>query len=95
MIDASSGGSEAERSEDGLSYGSDFEDAGAGEFANVINKMNYTAGNGGVEEVDDEEDTNDSGIGIQGLVGLRPDEGQPGTADDRVAAAVAKVAAPD
>ena len=47
MIDASSGGSEAKRSEDGLSDGSDSEDAGAGEFANVINKMNNAAGNGG------------------------------------------------
>ena len=33
MIDASSGGSEAERSDDGLSDASDSEDEGAGEFA--------------------------------------------------------------
>ena len=37
MIDASSGGSEAERSDDGLSNAFDSEDNGAGEFANVIN----------------------------------------------------------
>ena len=47
MIDASSGGSEAERSEDGLSDASDSEDAGVGEFANIINEMKNTAGNGG------------------------------------------------
>ena len=66
MIDASSGGSEAERSEDGLSDASDFEDAGAGEFANVINKMNNAAGNGNgrEEEVDEEEDADDTGIGV-------------------------------
>jgi hypothetical protein len=33
MIDASSGGSEAERSDDGLSDASDSEDEGAGELA--------------------------------------------------------------
>jgi hypothetical protein len=37
MIDASSGGSEAERSDDSLSDAFDSEDNGAGEFANVIN----------------------------------------------------------
>ena len=47
MIDASSGGSEAEKSEDGLSDASDSEDAGVGEFANIINEMKNTAGNGG------------------------------------------------
>jgi len=38
MIDASSGGLEAERSEDGLSDGSDSDNTGeaAGEFSNVI-----------------------------------------------------------
>ena len=46
MIDASSGGSEAERSVDGLNDASDSEDEGAGEFANVINEMNNAAGNG-------------------------------------------------
>jgi hypothetical protein len=75
MIDASSGGSEAERSEDGLSDGSDSEDAGAGEFVNVIKEMNNKAGTGGGEEVDEVEDANDSGIGIQGLVWLRGDDG--------------------
>jgi len=66
MIDASSGGSEAEGSEDGLSDASDSEDAGAGEFANVINEMNNAAGNGngGEEEVDEEEDADDTGIGV-------------------------------
>ena len=46
MIDASSGGSEAEKSDNGLSDASDSEDAVTGEFANVINKMNNAAGNG-------------------------------------------------
>ncbi len=75
MIDASSGASEAERSDGGLSNASDSEDEGAGEFANVINEMNNAAGNGngngngsgGGEEVDEEEDANDAGIGVQGL----------------------------
>jgi hypothetical protein len=49
MIDALSGGSGAERSDDGLSDASDLEDEGAGEFANVINEMNNAAGNGGVQ----------------------------------------------
>jgi len=89
MIDASSGGSEAKRSEDGLSDTSESEDAGPGEFANVINEMNNAAGNGRGEEVYEEEDTDDSGIGVQGLVWVRGDEGQPGAADDGVAAAVA------
>ena len=80
MIDASSVGSEAERSNDGLSNASDFRDEGAGEFANVINEMNNAVGNGNVGggEVDDEEDADDAGIGVQGLVWLRTDEGQPG-----------------
>ena len=46
-------------------------------------------------DVDEEEDTDDSGIGIHGLVWLRGDKGQPGMADDGVAAAVAGVAAHD
>ena len=49
MIDASSGGSEAERSEDGLSsegYDSDDADSTAGDFSNVITKLNNAAGNG-------------------------------------------------
>ena len=47
MIDASSGGSETKRNDDGLSNASDSEDEGAGEFAkNAINKMNKAAGNG-------------------------------------------------
>jgi len=98
MIDASSGGSEAKRSEDGLSDASDSEDAGACEFANVITEMNNTAGNdnGGGEEVNEEEDTNDAGIaGVQGLVWLRADNGQPGAADGGVVGAVAGVAPPD
>jgi hypothetical protein len=97
MIDASSGGSEAERSEDGLSDASDSEDAGVGEFANVINEMNNAAGNGngGGEEVDEEEDADDSGIGVQGLVWLCGDKGQPDVAGNEVAAAVAGVAPPD
>jgi len=97
MIDASSGGSEAKRSDDGLSDASDLEDKGAGEFANVLNEMNNAAGNGngGGEEVDEEEDANDAGIGVQGLVWLCADEGQPGAADDGVVGAVAGVAPPD
>ena len=41
MVDALSGGSESERSEDGLSNGSDSDDTGvaAGEFSNVINSL--------------------------------------------------------
>jgi hypothetical protein len=80
MIDASSGGSEAERSEDGLSDALDSEDAGAGEFANVINEMNNAPGNGngGGEEVDEEEEADD-------------DEGQPDVAGNGVAAALARV----
>ena len=99
MIDASSGGSEAKESDDGLSNASDSEDKGAGEFANVINKTNNTAGdgngNGGGEEIDEEEDNNDAGSGVQGLVWLRADMGQPGVADNGVVGAVAGVAPPD
>jgi hypothetical protein len=77
MIDASSGGLEAKRSEDGLSDASDSEDAGGvDEFdKNVINEMNNAAGNcnGGGEEVDEEEDA---------------DEGQPDAAGNGVAAPV-------
>jgi hypothetical protein len=82
MIDASSGGSEAKRSEDGLSDASDSEDAGVDEFdKNVINEMNNAAGNcnGGGEEVDEEEDA---------------DEGQPDAAGNGVAAAVVAGYAP-
>ena len=52
-----------------MSDASDSEDAGAGEFANVINEMNNAPGNGngGGEEVDEEEDADDAGIGVQGL----------------------------
>ena len=55
-IDASSGGSEAEKSDDSLSNASDSEDEGAGVFANIINEMNNAAGNGNGrgEEVDEE-----------------------------------------
>ena len=96
MIDAPTGGSEAERSDDGLSDASDLEDEGAGEFANVIKEMNNAAGNGGGEEVDEKEDADDAGIGAQGLVfRLRADEGQPSAADDGVVGAVAGVASPD
>jgi hypothetical protein len=96
MIDASSGGSEAKRSDDGLSDASDSEYEGASEFANVINEMNNAAGNhGGEEEIDEEEDADDAGISVQGLVWLRADEGQPSAADNGVVGAVAGVAPPD
>ena len=97
MIDALSGGLEAEKSDDGLSDASDSVDEDADEFANVINEMNNTAGNGNDrgEEVDEEEDANDAGIGVQGLVWLCEDEGQPVAADDGVVGAVAGVAPPD
>ena len=104
MIDALYGGSEAERSGDGLSDASDSEEEGAGEFAKIINEINNAAGNGngGGEEVDEEEDANDAGIGVQGLVWLcadkghqRADDGQPGATDNRVVGAVAGVAPPD
>jgi hypothetical protein len=64
MIDALSGGSEAEKSDDGVSDASDSGDEGAGEFTNVINEMNNAAGNGndGGEEVDMEEDADDAGM---------------------------------
>ncbi len=63
----------------------------------MINKMNNAAGNGngGGGEVDEEEDADDAWIGVQGLVWLRADEGQPGAADDGVVGAVAGVAPPD
>jgi hypothetical protein len=96
MIDASSGGSEAGRSDDGLSDASDSEYEGAGEFANVMLKMNNAAANGGEEEIDEEEDADDAGIGVQGgLVWLRADEEQPSAADDGVVGAIAGVAPPD
>ena len=101
MIDTSSGRLEAERSDDGLSDAYDSEDEGAGEeFATAGNGN----GNGGGEEVgEDEEDADDAGIGVQGLVWLRvddeghqrADEGQPGAADNGVVGAVAGVAPPD
>ncbi len=82
MIDASSGGSEAGRSDDGFSdAASDSEYEGAGEFANVMNQMNNTAANGGEEEIDEEDDADDAGIGVQ-------------ADDDRVVGAVAGVAPP-
>ena len=97
MIDASSGGSEAGRSDDGLSDASDSEYEGAGEFANVMNEMNNApAANGGEEDIDEEEDADDAGIGVQGgLVWLRADEEQPSAADDGVVGAIAGVAPPD
>ena len=85
MIDASSGGSEAGRSDDGLSDAAsdDSEYEGAGEFANVMNQMNNAAANRGEEEIDEEDDANDAGIGVQ-------------ADDDGVVGAVAGVApAPD
>ena len=86
MIDASSGGSEAGRSDNGLSDASDLGYEGAGEFASVINDMNNnaTANDGGEEEIEEEEDADDAGIGVQGreLV-WRVDEGQqPSVVDD-------------
>jgi hypothetical protein len=95
MIDASSGGSEAGRSDDGLSDASDSEYEGAGEFANVMNEMNNAAANGGEEEIDEEEDADDAGIGVQGGLVWRADEGQPSAADDDgVVGAVAGEGAP-
>jgi hypothetical protein len=82
MIDASSGGSEARRSDDGLSDASDSEYEGAGEFANVMNEMNNASANGGEEAIDEEEDADDAGIGVQGGLVWRADEGQPSAADD-------------
>jgi len=83
MIDASSGGSEAGRSDDGLSDASDSEYEGAGEFAIVINDMNNNAAAiGREEEIDEEEDTADAGIGVQGGLVWRADEGQPSAVDN-------------
>ena len=85
MIDTSSGGLEAGRSEDGLFDGSGSDDAGvsAGEFAN---EFNNAARNGGGEEVDEEEDAN-GGVdavvapvegGVRGDNGLRDAAGNAG-----------------
>jgi len=82
MIDASSGGSEARRSDDGLSDASDSGYEGAGEFANVMSEMNNSAANGKEEDIDEEEDADDAGIGVQGGLVWRADEGQPSAADD-------------
>ena len=65
-----------------MSDASDLEYEGAGEFANVMNEMNNAADNGGKEEIDEEEDANDAGIGVQGGLVWRADEGQPSVADD-------------
>jgi len=100
MIDASSGGSEAGRSDDGLSDAYESENEGAGEFANVINEMNNPDGNGngnggGEDEVDEEEDIDDAaGIGVQGLVWLRGDEGGHQRADEEQPGAVDEGGAP-
>jgi len=84
MIDASSGGSSEDgRSDDGLSDASDSGYEGAGEFANVLNEMNNNAAtNGGEEGIDEEEDADDAGIGVQGGLVWRAYEGQPSAADD-------------
>jgi hypothetical protein len=71
MIDALSGGSEARRSEDGLSDDSDISDdtgLAAGEFSNVINDLNNAAVNG--EDVDEEVDADDVGIGVDDVAPL-------------------------
>jgi len=85
MMYASSGGSEAGRSDNGLSDASYSGYEGAGEFASVINDMNNNAAAiDGEEEIDEEEDADDAGIGVQGW-GLvwRADEGQqPSVAGD-------------
>lgn len=93
MVDALSGGSESERSEDGLSNGSDSDDTGvaAGEFSNVIHKLNNAAANGREEEYK-EEDANDVGIGVNNVVvpaeEVSVENCVPGAADDVVAADV-------
>jgi hypothetical protein len=51
-----------------LSDGSDSEVAGAGEFANVLTKWTAQLVMAGGGEVDDEEDTDDSVIGVQEFV---------------------------
>jgi hypothetical protein len=68
LLDSDIVGLRQYQSDDGLSDASDSEDKGAGEFANVINEMNNAAGNGRGEEVNEEEDADDAGIGVQGLV---------------------------
>jgi hypothetical protein len=98
IIDASSGGLEAKRSEDGLSDGYESDDTGvaAGEFSNVINKLNNASANGG-EEADEEEDADDVRIGVDNVVapaeGVRGNNGVPGAAGNGVAADVAGVVA--
>ena len=95
MIDASSGESEAKRSADGLSNGNDFDDTGVAvsEFPNVINKLNNAAANG-VEEANEEEDSDDVGIGVDDVAsaeGVCGDNWAPGAVDNGVTADVAGV----
>jgi len=93
MVDALSGGSETKRSEDSLSNGYDSDDTGvaAGEFSNVIHKLNNAAANGREEEYE-EEDANDVGIGVNNVVvpaeEVSVENCIPGAADDVVAADV-------
>ena len=73
MIDASSGGSEAGRSDDGLSDASDSGDEGAGEFANNMNNNNAAAIGG--EEGIDEDDAADDDEGAPHPDGDAPTDG--------------------
>jgi hypothetical protein len=74
MMDASSGGSEAGRSDDGLSDVSDSGYEGAGEFA-VINNMNNNAAAIGGEEGIDEDDAADDDEGAPPPDGDAPIDG--------------------
>ena len=74
MIDASSGGSEAGRSDNSLSDASDPGYKGAGEFA-VINDMNNNAAAIGEEEGIDEDDMADDDEGAPPPDGDDPTDG--------------------
>ena len=97
MIDASSGGSEAKRSGDGLSDAYDSEDKGAGEEFAAAGNGNRNGG--GRRLMRTRRTPMMQGLVFRdwcGFVWNQPaDEGQPGAADDGVVGAVAGVAPPD
>jgi hypothetical protein len=95
MIDALSGGLEADRNDDGLSNsdGYDISDetgVAAGDFSNLINNFSNAAGN--EEDIDEEEDAGDAGFGADDVAPVPVvggDEGVPAAWGNVVADAVA------
>jgi hypothetical protein len=95
MVDASSGGSEANRNDNGLSNsdGSDTSDetgVAAGDFSNVINNFSNAAAN--EEDIDEKEDASDAGFGADDVAPVPVvggDEGVPAAGGNVVADAVA------